>query len=370
MQSMENLTQLNFLFSTHFNLNLARIKALSMMVLAVLEARDIRLSILARYCCATGAQVESSFKRMQRFIKEVSLPFERVAMVALALLGIGNEKKLTLIFDRTNWKFGKVHINFLFLAVAHEGVAIPLFWKVLEDKKQGNSTYIDRIELMEKFAMVFGQHRIACVLGDREFIGKCWIMWLRRSRIPFVMRLPELLTHISDHNGRSCKAPDLLKSLRRGGNRSLGYCQIGTTDPYKSEVSVLKTREGEMVVLLHSERLENPAEEYAQRWQIETMFRAFKTSGFNLESTHVTDPNRLVQLMGVLVLAFCFAYRAGKIVAAKKICPEKKNGYQLFSIIRLGLDAIFRLLRYSVFIRPPTSNADTAYIEAFDIFVL
>ena len=321
---MKNLNQLTSLFSSRLDMNLARVRALSMMVLALLEARDIRLSVMSRYFNLTDAKPDSSFKRMQRFIKQVSLPFNQLASLILAVLGFSENSQLTLIFDRTNWKFGKVHINFLFLAVVHEGVSVPIFWKILQDKKQGNSSFADRIELMEKFIDVFGKKRVGCILGDREFIGKVWISWLQRKRLPYVIRLPELATHISDHKGRPCKAKSLFLGLRRGCSRSIGYCNVGKLEPYKSEVSVLKTREKELVVIIHSERFQDPQAKYRERWQIETMFRAFKTSGFNLESTHVTSPERLTQLAGVLVLAFCFAYKAGKIVISQKKYPERK----------------------------------------------
>ncbi|MBY0264077.1 MAG: hypothetical protein K2P90_01380, partial [Holosporales bacterium] len=36
-----------------------------------------------------------------------------------------------LVMDRTNWKWGQKDINFLFLAVAWEGIAVPLFWSLL-----------------------------------------------------------------------------------------------------------------------------------------------------------------------------------------------------------------------------------------------
>ena len=71
-------------------------------------------------------------------------------------------------------------------------------------------------------------------------------------------------------------------------------------------------------MLLHDNYVGDSVGLYAKRWEIENMFRAFKTSGFNLESTHVTHPERLSQLIGVLALAFCFAYKAGLIIASKK----------------------------------------------------
>ena len=50
---------------------------------------------------------------------------------------------------------------------------------------------------------------------------------------------------------------------------------------------------------------------YAQRWQIETMFRAFKTAGFNMEDTHLTDYKRLDKLLILIALAFVWAYKVG-----------------------------------------------------------
>lgn len=302
---------------------MARVRALSMMVLALLEARDIRLSVLSRFFTLTNAKSASSFKRMQRFLRQVSFSQASLSKLILRIMGIEEKDKISLIFDRTNWKFGKTHVNFLFLTVVHQNISIPIFWKILLGKKQGNSSFIDRIELMEKFIKVFGASRTTCILGDREFVGKCWIMWLRRMRLPYAMRLPELSTYITDSKGRFRRASDIFIGLRKGCQRSLGYCQIGKTEPYKSEVSILRTQDNELVVLLHSQGLENPLRRYSDRWQIETMYRAFKSSGFNLENTHVTIPDRLTQLIGVLVLAFCFAYKAGKIVDSKKSAKEK-----------------------------------------------
>ena len=42
----------------------------------------------------------------------------------------------------------------------------------------------------------------------------------------------------------------------------------------------------------------------ADRWQIETLFGCLKTRGFNFEDTHLTDPERLSKLLGLLALAF------------------------------------------------------------------
>ena len=42
---------------------------------------------------------------------------------------------------------------------------------------------------------------------------------------------------------------------------------------------------------------------YKERWQIETAFKALKTSGFNIEDTHLTDLDR------INVVNFCHVLR-------------------------------------------------------------
>ena len=49
----------------------------------------------------------------------------------------------------------------------------------------------------------------------------------------------------------------------------------------------------EFLIVASFERHPNTLDFYKQRWQIETMFKAFKTAGFNIENTHLTDYYRL-----------------------------------------------------------------------------
>ena len=59
------------------------------------------------------------------------------------------KENLTLIMDRTNWKFGEVNINILMIGISYKNVAIPLIFKMLD--KQGNSHTEERIAFIEKF---------------------------------------------------------------------------------------------------------------------------------------------------------------------------------------------------------------------------
>ena len=82
------------------------------------------------------------------------------------------DEKLILILDRTNWKFGKTNINILMLAIAYKGMAIPIFWNLLD--KRGNSNFDERKKIIEKFLELFNVKQIKVLVADREFKGIKW----------------------------------------------------------------------------------------------------------------------------------------------------------------------------------------------------
>ncbi len=43
---------------------------------------------------------------------------------------------------------------------------------------------------------------------------------------------------------------------------------------------------------------------YRKRWEIETLFAALKSRGFDPEATHLTKPDRIRKLLGVLALTY------------------------------------------------------------------
>ena len=85
------------------------------------------------------------------------------------------------MLDRTNWQFGKADLNLLVLGIAYQGIALPLFWTVLD--KAGNSNTAERVALLQRSIDVFGVNQIAALLADREFIGEDWFTWLQHLRL-------------------------------------------------------------------------------------------------------------------------------------------------------------------------------------------
>jgi len=80
-------------------------------------------------------------------------------------------------------------------------------------------------------------------------------------------------------------------------------------------------------------------------WQIETAFRAMKTSGFNKEDTHLTEIERIEKLVAIVTIAFSWAYLVG-IYLNKQIKPIRilNNVKRAKSFLKIELTYIATLL--------------------------
>lgn len=330
------------LLQSSFDLHLSRAKCLSWLIGCMLALGEVNL---AKLCAvfSSAAKPDSRYRRLRRFMDEVSLCQRTLARFVVAIMGLA-DGSWTLSMDRTNWKIGKVHVNILYLCLCHGKMGIPLFWSFLEDKKQGNSDHLDRIDLLELFIETFGKERIAVLTMDREFIGKYWVEdFLQAQDIAYVVRLKEA-GYMANGRGRQVKMEQLFHPLQPGETVSLGARKTGKAkEACTHYITALRSHKGELVVLAHSADITDAGEQYRKRWDIEVMFRAFKSGGFNLEDTRITHPDRLHTLTQVMAIAFCIAYTQGNTEHNQKPPTLKKHGYPPRSRFRTGLD-IFRNL--------------------------
>ena len=335
---------------TFLPLRKSRLETFCALVLGVLISRTVNLSHLAALL-PNRAQVGSNYRRLQRFLEQVSLDFKEIARFMVTCSGL-NEGRWRLTMDRTNWKLGRLDVNILMLGIVHQGVAIPLLWSMLD--KRGNSNTSERINLLKRFLALFGAERIISLLADREFIGDAWLAWLHRHGISFHIRIRANI-HITNSLGRPVKAGELLRDLKVGGRRILrGKRRLGdgkkrTAPPLFVAATRLKT--GELLIVVTNAKPDDALDQYAKRWEIETLFAAYKTRGFNLEDTHLVDPERIAKILAVLAVAFCWAHAVGEWKNAHKPIPIKKHGRRAASIFRHGLDELRRVL-FQIFLFP------------------
>ena len=88
-------------------------------------------------------------------------------------------------------------------------------------------------------------------------------------------------------------------------------------------------------------QIDQSFELYQNRCQIETMFKAFKSSGFNLEDTHLIHYDRINKLLYIIALSFVWSYNMGIFLHhnTKKI-RVLKHGRRAKSFFKHGLDYI------------------------------
>ena len=105
-----------------------------------------------------------------------------------------------MTLDRTNWKFGKVNINILVIGVIYKGLSLPLLWVFLGDKR-GNSSQIERIDLLKRYIRLFGASSIEFLTADREFVGEQWWQFLIDHKIRIFIRMRANMQVSVPHKG-------------------------------------------------------------------------------------------------------------------------------------------------------------------------
>ncbi|MDP0561937.1 MAG: hypothetical protein QS721_06240 [Candidatus Endonucleobacter sp. (ex Gigantidas childressi)] len=66
-----------------------------------------------------------------------------------------------------------------------------------------------------------------------------------------------------------------------------------------------------MLIVVATKNTDITIDDYSKRWSIETMFVNLKSRGFDLESTHMTNLDRMDKLMGLLTITVVWCLLAG-----------------------------------------------------------
>ena len=327
----------------HLSIRKSRLESFCVLVVGVLLSRTVNLSPLA--CMfPTRAAIASNDRRLQRFFAQVILDGSQLARVIVRIAGLGSGPWL-LALDRTCWKFGRHDVNVLMLAIIRNGIAIAVMWDVLD--RAGNSTTAQRSALLSRFCAVFGEPAIAGLIADREFIGRAWMASLAERDIPVILRIKDTF-HVRLSDGRHCPVRSLFRKISVGGRRYIrADCRLGSrnsslgprlklaaTRLVSRDLLVVATNTDPKIALAHCRR----------RWEIETLFAATKTRGFNVEDTHIIHPDRIGKLLAVLAVAFAFAHATGEWQAKHRPIIITTHKRRAQSIVRLGFDLLRKIL--------------------------
>ena len=319
---MRHVLALKTLFEKHLNWHGSRITFLSLFIVSMLQERTVNLTQISNGF-ATKGKKSGKVRRTEEFFRRFEINYDDISRLLSSF--VEDINKWTLIMDRTNWKIGKININILYLAVAYKSIAIPLFCSLLQIKddngelytKRGNSNTKERIAIIDRFIKLFGVDRIEVLTGDREFLGKEWLQYLEEKGIKFCMR--EKKSKLINHKGKEIAIKTLFQDLKLGE-----YHYFGTVKIYGMDLHLTGSRmqDDYLIIISNYEALKDEILlTYSKRWEIETMFKAFKSQGFNLEDTHLTKKDRIEKLLALMAIAFVWSYIAGEFY--EKIEPIK-----------------------------------------------
>lgn len=309
-----------------------QVELLSLMVIALLQAKDVRhAELAARF--AGSAQTSSVIRRVERFFDRHPLCPADVARVVLALLPQARPREF--ILDRTNWKHGQTDVNVLMLAVLWRGVAIPLLFELLPHG--GSSDTALRQTLIDDALCLITASQIRVLYADREFVGHDWIQGLARKGIPICVRLRR------DSPIDEWTAHDWLGRLQTGTAGLL----VEHAEVYGQPMNVVLTYtpDGDALIMASNTGAVTAIQaQYRKRFRVECLFRALKSKGFKLESTHMTLHDHVERLLCLLTLTYVWCVLVGIL----ETCPKKRHGRMAWSIVSLGLRALVRAISRKV----------------------
>jgi len=319
-----------------------RLELLSQLVCALLRVRSVNLMKVAA-AMAGPAQKMSRYRRLQRFFSAGLAPGVLTALIVKKVARAGKPLFLTLTLDRTHWKYGQTELNLLCLGLRYRGVSIPL--EYLSLGKAGNSNTAERKYLFRRAWRYLKEYR-CCLLADREFIGIEWLAFLlRQSGLEFIIRI-RCEGWLTFANGEKRYLSQLVRTLSKGQTRYYKNVLLyERNDRVRVHLVCHRSTKGELVLLATNRPdLEQVLAEYKNRWSIETAFGFLKSRGFELEETHVTHPQRIQLLLGVLSLTLLWALLVGLETAQRTPITLKKHGRKAISLVRLGLDHLQEIL--------------------------
>jgi hypothetical protein len=288
-------------------------------------------------------ETDSTYRRLQRFFAKFDFGYQRLGQFLLDL--VPTDPPYVAVLDRTEWHFGQTAVNVLMVGIAEGGIAYPVVWSVLDHG--GGSGAEEHTELLDRFLRLIKPDELRALVADREFTGSDFLKALDQREIPFVIRLKKD-RRIGPSSGewslpvkmfaRTCQPgqSEHLPAPKRLGGAEAVECQVTTGRLEEDSFLILAGREVDPESMLDL---------YRKRWEIETLFAALKSRGFGLEETHMTKPDRIRKLLGILALTYSWTRIIGLDRKAKEGAPrECANGYPEKSLFRYGLDRLRELM--------------------------
>ncbi|WP_375326208.1 IS4 family transposase [Candidatus Tisiphia endosymbiont of Nemotelus uliginosus] len=310
----------------------ARIKTFAELICAVVKAKTVRIKELALYVASKG-NLHAKIVKVERLLLEQNMCFISLGKIIVKLLCLTG--KISLAIDRTSWQFGIKNLNFFVATIVYGNISIPIAWLLLD--KKGNSSTNERKKLIEQILTIIPKEMIELILADREFVGEEWLQYMGGiQKLPFAIRLRKS-EKVKHFNGGKMKLNKCFADMQMGDTKTI---ESKIYNGMAIKITCLQLEREQLFIASNVLIGECALLAYKQRWSIERPFLSLKSSGFNIEDTHITDQKKLEKLFAIVSLSLAICVLAGDI--KNKIYPIKikKHGRKLYSLFTYGFDWI------------------------------
>jgi hypothetical protein len=318
-------------YQTHLQsqLNRSNFLLLSCLVQLLQSVKQVRLETIATHL-PLPVTFESRRRKLQRFLKLPQLSFEQLWFPILTLWLQADwhpQSLLHLAMDRTSW----ARLNLLVVSLIWHKRAIPIY--MIKLNKLGSSNLSEQQQVLTPVLQLLKSHKIV-ILGDREFCSVKLADWLRQNvtgeggKIYFCLRLKRNeYVELVDNFWLELQQIGLTPGhhLYLNGvsiTKQKGFGKFNLAAKWQGRYRGWETSE-EWFILTNLGSLEAALNSYQKRFSIEEMFRDWKSGGYDLEKTQVSE-GRLIGLLVLLTIAYSHTSLQGRTI--KKMGVQKYIG--------------------------------------------
>ena len=307
-------------YQTHLKsqLSLAEYLLLKIILTLLQSIKKVSLETLAT-ALPIPITFESRRKKIQRFLSLRSLTIEKIwfpIVTAWLETQFTSEQIIYVVIDRTSWAC----VNLFMISVVWDKRAFPVYFELLP--KLGASNINEQKAIMSKVLPLFKDYK-TCVLGDREFCSVHLANWLKEWNVYFCLRLKknhfvEMQTDVwleLKDLGLSPGVSGFLQGVKV--TKIKGFNRFNVAGKWQRKILGVEKEEG-WFILTNLETLEAALAAYKRRFDIEEMFRDFKSGGYNLEDTNVSN-ERLISMILLIALAYTSAIIQGQQIKRKGV---------------------------------------------------
>jgi hypothetical protein len=283
---------------------------------------------------------ESRVKRFSRWVDNERIEFECYYLPYVeALLASLAHRPLLLAMDGSEMGRGCLT---LMVSVIYKKRALPIAWIVVQGSK-GHFPEETHVCLIERVHDIVPEGCDVIFLGDGEFDGTTLQATIAAYDWEYVCRTAKNALICEDGYRFSLHEVDV-----QPGD-CVGLYDVSITHQVYGPVLVVawwKAEYKEPIYLVTNMSLvEEACYWYRKRFRIETFFSDQKSRGFNMQKSHLSDPDRLARLMIAACLAYIWIIYLGVVAErdgwVKTIHRTDRCDLSLF---QLGLDLLEHFL--------------------------